>query len=286
MGGHGPFRGLEAPLALRASLDGPHTFRKHVRRTLIAVAQLPRAVLLDLDDTILDDTGTVSSCWLDACREHGSKMGALDPVLVYEAIERVREWYWADPERHRVGRLDLAAARREVAHIALKDVGLDDAALAQQIGETYHALRDAGLQPFEDAIDTVEWLRSSGYRLALLTNGSAGMQRKKIDRFGLAGLFDVVLIEGEVGFGKPDPRVYVRALEALDVSPGETWMVGDNLEWDVAQPQRQGIYGVWVDARGSGLPPGHPVQPDRIIRRLAELRSIMVRTSKHLASRP
>ena len=36
------------------------------------------------------------------------------PSRVYDAIERVREWYWADPERHRVGRLDLAAARREV----------------------------------------------------------------------------------------------------------------------------------------------------------------------------
>jgi putative hydrolase of the HAD superfamily len=248
------------------------------------VTQRPRAVLLDLDDTILDDTGTVSSCWLDACREHGATMGTLDPVLVYEAIERVREWYWADPERHRVGRLDLAAARREVAQIALKDAGLDDAALAQRIADTYHALRDAGLQPIEDAIDTVAWLRSSGYRLALLTNGSAGMQRKKIDRFGLAGLFDVVLIEGEVGFGKPDPRVYARALDVLDVSPRETWMVGDNLEWDVAQPQRQGIYGIWVDARGGGVPPGHCVQPDRIIRRLAELRSIIETTSAVLAS--
>ena len=284
MGGHGPFRGLEAPLALRASLDGPHAFRKHGRRTLAEVTQRPRAVLLDLDDTILDDTGTVSSCWLDACREHGAKMGTLAPVQVYEAIERVREWYWADAERHRVGRLDLAAARRDVAHIALKDVGLDDAALAQQIGDTYHALRDTGLRPIEDAIDTVAWLRSGGYRLALLTNGSAGMQRKKIDRFGLADLFDVVLIEGEVGFGKPDPRVYTRALDALDVAPRDAWMVGDNLEWDVAQPQRQGIYGIWVDARGAGVPPGHPVQPDRIIRRLAELRSIILTTSVVLAS--
>ena len=33
-------------------------------------------------------------------------------------------------------------------------------------------------------------------------------------------------------------------------------MVGDNLEWDVAEPQRQGIYGIWIDIRGRGLPPG------------------------------
>jgi putative hydrolase of the HAD superfamily len=201
-------------------------------------------------------------------------MGGLDPVVVYDAIERVREWYWADPERHRTGRLGLAAARREVAHLALKDVGLDDAALAQQIGDTYHSLRDAGLQPFAEAIDTVAWLRDSGCRLALLTNGSADMQRNKINRFGLADLFDLILIEGELGFGKPDPRVYERALDGLSVAPADTWMVGDNLEWDVAQPQRHGIYAIWVDARGRGVPAGYPVQPDRIIQRLSDLRSI------------
>jgi putative hydrolase of the HAD superfamily len=201
-------------------------------------------------------------------------MEPLDPLRVYDAIERAREWYWADPDRHRVGRLDLAVARREVVRIALRDLGADDSTLAQQIGDTYHDLRDAGLQPFADAIDTVRWLRSRGCRLALLTNGGGAMQRGKITRFGLADLFDTILIEGEVGFGKPDPRVYARALDSLEVAAADTWMVGDNLEWDVAEPQRQGIYGIWIDVWSRGLPPRHSVRPDRIIRRLSELRSI------------
>jgi putative hydrolase of the HAD superfamily len=206
-------------------------------------------------------------------------MGALDPVMVYEAIERVREWYWADPERHRVGRLDLAAARREVALIALTEFGRADATLAERIGDTYHALRDGCLQPFAEAIDTVAWLRKSGCMLALLTNGSAALQRNKINRFGLSDMFDLILIEGEVGYGKPDPRVYTRALDTFRIAPIDTWMVGDNLEWDVAQPQRLGIYGIWVDASGKGLPPRHPVQPDRIIRRLSDLRYITATAS-------
>ena len=237
-------------------------------------------MLLDLDDTILDDTGSVSSCWLDACRLHESELGALAAVAVYEAIERAREWYWADPERHRVGRLDLAAARRDVVRIALEEMGSADSELSRRIGDTYHDLRDAGLQPFADAVDTVRWFRDQGCRLALLTNGGAGLQRRKIDRFGLAALFDTILIEGELGFGKPDPRVYQRALDVLGVGPGGTWMVGDNLEWDVAEPQRHGIYGIWVDVRGTGLPPGERVKPDRIIRRLSELRESATRSDR------
>jgi putative hydrolase of the HAD superfamily len=200
-------------------------------------------------------------------------MNGLDPETVFQAIDSIREWYWSDPERHRVGRLELAWARGEVVRLALADIGVDDPDLARKIGDTYHTLRDRGIRPFEDAVATVQWLRKKRCKLALLTNGGSRGQRDKIERFNLAPLFDVILIEGEVGFGKPDPRIYARALGELDVDASQAWMVGDNLEWDVAGPQREGIAGIWIDARGGGVPEGHSVRPDRIIGRLAELRT-------------
>ena len=60
-------------------------------------------------------------------------------------------------------------------------------------------------------------------------------------------------------------------MQALGVTPSETWMIGDNLEWEVEVPQRLGIYAVWVYAHGEGLPTGSTVKPDRIIRSLTEL---------------
>jgi putative hydrolase of the HAD superfamily len=48
-------------------------------------------------------------------------------------------------------------------------------------------------------------------------------------------------------------------------------MVGDNLEWEIAAPQRLGIYAIWHDGYGEGLHPDSPIRPDRIIRRLSEL---------------
>ena len=96
------------------------------------------------------------------------------------------------------------------------------------------------MAPLPDAIETVRWLRESGRRLALLTNGAAAAQRRKIARFEIADLFDAILVEGELGFGKPDERVYLRALNALGVTPADAWMVGDNLDFDVAAPQKLG----------------------------------------------
>ena len=103
------------------------------------------------------------------------------------------------------------------------------------------------MAPLPDAIETVRWLRNRGLRLALLTNGAGAAQRAKIARFGLTDLFDAILVEGEVGAGKPDERVYRRALELVGTNPPETWMIGDNLEWDVAAPQRLGMRGIWID---------------------------------------
>jgi putative hydrolase of the HAD superfamily len=234
---------------------------------------LPRAVLLDLDDTILDDSAVVDASWRAACEDACRGASGRDPAHVLAAIERTKSWFWSDAERHRVGRLDMDGARLEIVRASLLEAGGDDPELAARIATTYTRLREEAIEEIPGAIDTVRWLRGQGCRLALLTNGSRAAQRYKIDRFGLSPLFDEVLVEGELDFGKPDPRIYALALARLGASPSDAWMVGDNLEWDVAQPQRMGLYAVWIDARGAGLPEGHPVRPDRIVRTLSEVRA-------------
>jgi len=117
----------------------------------------------------------------------------------------------------------------------------------------------------------VTLFRGVGVRLALVTNGAAAPQRAKVRRFALEHRFDHIQIEGEHGFGKPEDAAYAHALKSLGVAAHEAWMVGDNLEWEVVAPQRLGIYAIWYDGYGIGLPPGSPIRPDRIIRALPEL---------------
>jgi putative hydrolase of the HAD superfamily len=231
----------------------------------------PRGLLLDLDDTILDDSSTIAECWRQACEAHRDQCAGLDSGVLYHVIRETGEWFWADAERHRRGRLDLDAARREVVGLALARLGVDKPELAAKIAGVYGRERESGMQPLPDAIDTVRRLREAGCRLALLTNGAGAPQRRKIVRFGLSDLFDAILVEGEVGYGKPDERIYRLALEALGVDPEDAWMAGDNLEWDVAAPQKIGLFAVWIDATGKGLPPSSGVRPDRIVRTLSEL---------------
>ena len=241
---------------------------------------IPRAILLDLDDTILDDSGSVNESWRATCEVYAARLAPLDAAVVLDAIRKTSKWYWSDPDRHREGRLQLEAARREVVRLALKDLDVDDPELAACIGDEYSRLRDVGMSPLPEAIDTVRWLRDSGRRLALLTNGAALAQRRKIVRFAIADLFDAIFVEGELGFGKPDERVYRKALSVLGIQPFEAWMVGDNLEFDVAAPQKLGMTGIWIDARGRGVPADSSIVPDYTVRRLADLRSLITNASQ------
>ncbi|WP_334163553.1 HAD family hydrolase [Phenylobacterium sp.] len=230
---------------------------------------LPRAILFDLDETIIS-FGRRPLLLLEVAETFGSDLGDATPQQIAEAMEARFRWFWSDENRHRQWRFRLEAARIEVARLVFRDLGAP-AGLARPFAERFHAYREAQAAFFPGALEALDTLKARGVRLALVTNGDAAPQRAKVERFELAPRFDHVQIEGEHGFGKPEERAYLHALQALGVGPRDAWMVGDNLEWEVAAPQRMGIYAIWHDHLGEGLPPDSPVRPDRIIRSIAEL---------------
>ncbi len=232
----------------------------------------PKAILLDLDDTILADDAVYEKAWGNVFEKPIPQASKLDISKLYAAIKQAGEWYYGDPERLRKAVQDRHACRREVVTIALSSLGIDDGRLARELADSYGEEKEKAIFVCPGAIETIRHFKREGIPLALLTNGSSEYQRKKIERFGLAPFFSHILIEGELGMGKPDEQVFRHALELLGVvQPSETWMVGDRLETDVRPAQKLGIYAIWVDWRGDGLPESSAIQPDRIIRRLSEL---------------
>jgi len=182
--------------------------------------------------------------------------------------------FWANAEP--AWRLKLAEARHltvKGGFAALAAAGHaplpDD--LAIRVADRFSAYREEEMFVFPGAHEAIDQFKAFGVKLALVTNGAADTQRAKVERFELAHRFDHIQIEGEHGFGKPEERAYLHAMQALGVGPNETWMIGDNLEWEIEAPQRLGIYSIWMDVHGDGLPEGSTVKPDRIIRSLTEL---------------
>jgi putative hydrolase of the HAD superfamily len=232
---------------------------------------LPRAILFDMDDTILAYSNNSDHSWQTVITSFVGRAGNIKPEALHKAVKESAAAYWSDPEKHRLGRLNLDVTRQQIVASALRQLDINDSYLAHDIAIAYAVQREEAIAPFPGAIDTLRTLRERDVRLALLTNGSADVQRRRIEKHQLVSLFDYILIEGEFGAGKPDERVYLHALDQLKVLPKEAWMVGDNLEWEVVIPQRLGMFAVWLDVVGKGLPESSSIHPDRIIRTLPEL---------------
>jgi putative hydrolase of the HAD superfamily len=232
---------------------------------------LPKGILFDLDDTILAFDAVANPTWQRLCATYARQYTLCDPTQLYNAIQAVRTWYWSDPGRHKWARHNLGQLRRDIVRRAFETLGIDNLALAYDLADTYAAEREALIALFPRAEETLQYLVDHQVALALLTNGAAQQQRQKVQRFGLERFFPTILIEGEMGYGKPEEAVYRRALNDLQLPPDAVWSVGDNLEWDVSAPQQLGMFGIWHDVRGQGLPSGVPVIPGRIITSIAEL---------------
>ncbi|QWG12183.1 HAD family hydrolase [Bradyrhizobium sediminis] len=238
------------------------------------MTKLPRAMLIDMDDTILSAYGRPEIAWNNVAAEFAGEFAPLSPQQVAAAIVDSGRKFWAKAQAE--WRLKLAEARHEVVRggfAALAAAGHSTLSmdLAIRLADRFTTYREEEMFVFPGAHDAIDALKARGVKLALVTNGAADAQRAKVERFELTHRFDHIQIEGEHGFGKPEERAYHHAMQALGVTAPETWMIGDNLEWEIEVPQRLGIYAIWMDAHGEGLPADTSIKPDRIIRSLTEL---------------
>lgn len=145
---------------------------------------------------------------------------------------------------------------------------LNDGKLARQFTEDYRekTLDYAFVYP-----DAEEVLQNLEVKKGLVTNGSRLGQREKIQRFDLKQFFDTIVISGEIGWSKPGPEIFLRALEDLETRPEETLYVGDTPEMDIKGAHNAGLTSVLV-IRDTD-PPGP--EPDYKIKDLRELYEIV-----------
>ena len=236
---------------------------------------LPSAIFFDLDDTIISFDGASDRAWEDVCGIYSEKYGYCEAGAFLDCINSVRSWYWSDPDRFKAGRMDLLGALRTVIKMALEKLNCLNMEHVFEIAEHYAKLQYSGVCLFPDSVRTLENLKNKGFKLAVITNGTSEEQRDKLVRFDLLKYFDICLIEQEVGFGKPDTRVFEMAMEHLKLKPEEAWMIGDNLEWDVEAPQKLGIFSIWNDYTKKGLSSDSRVKPDGIVNSIAGLEKLL-----------
>lgn len=103
------------------------------------------------------------------------------------------------------------------------------------------------------------------YRLGIVTNFMDGPTARRVfDDLGYEAIFDSLVVSAEIGYQKPAPVLFQRALEELGSKPENTIMVGDTYEADVVGAHRAGMRGVLIDLYG--VPPEQLRDSDAVIK--------------------
>jgi len=255
------------------------------------------AILFDLDDTLVVEEASAEASFLATCeralerygldpkalcqsvRHHARQLWRASPTIAYCRAIGISSWegLWArflgrDPNL-KVLREWAPTYRREAWSRALAEYGIYDLPFAEQLAAMFQDERRSRYVVFPDVEPALKNLRKI-YRLAIVTNGVPDLQREKLEGAKLAGYFDEVIISGEVGIGKPEPRIFALALDKLDVSPKMVVMVGDSLARDVLGAQQAGLRGIWINRSGTDSGEDE-ITPDAQIANLSELHDVI-----------
>jgi putative hydrolase of the HAD superfamily len=218
-------------------------------------ARVVRAVLLDIDDTLVDTRGAFAAAVRQVQR---SWLPHLDDAVAGQVLTR---WV-ADPCGHfrayTRGECDFSTQRRRRAddlHAVFGGPPLDDDGFAAWEQEYDLAFRGAWAL-CDDALSFLDALAAAGLPLGAVTNAGTRYQRDKLARLRVLDRFEVIVGVDELGRGKPDPEVFALACRRLGVPPQACAYVGDELDLDARGARDAGLLGIWLDRHGSGLAPG------------------------------
>ena len=219
-----------------------------------------KAVSFDIDDTLYDFQSVsrrALAIVVSELRTHlGDGAANLDMETVIEdliAAADVMEQPYA-----RLHALRVSAFNRTLARFGVKD-----APLAERMSHLYfdHRRHDGAL--FEGTRETLAEL-ARDYTLCTVSNGE-----QDLAQLGLEGVFDVVVFAAEVGYCKPDKRIFAAAAERAGCAMEECVHVGDSLESDVLGALQAGMRAIWFDPWLRTAEEG--IRPDAVVRSMSAL---------------
>lgn len=208
----------------------------------------PRLILFDLDNTICDYRTARTARTRYAFEPWFPATADLD-----EAVHTAMQ-YPTEGDEH-------------LAEV-LADYGIAGADAAELARQRFIEDRFRGLVLFDEAIAVLAAIGEVA-ELGLVTNGPTVIQRTKIAMFELEARFPVIVVSEEVGYWKPDPRIFAVALERAGRDPSETIYVGDSADHDIPGARAAGMRAIWINRWGMTWPGGQ--QPDASIETLSDL---------------
>jgi len=220
-------------------------------------------LLLDLDDTILDFHKAERIAISKTIRDFG-----VEPTEeILNLYHEINDWHWKQLELGNLTRAEVLQNRFQVLFEKL-DRQVD----APKCAKTYEINLSQGhwfLPGAEEAVDRL----SKKYRLFLVSNGTASVQKGRMTSANLYRFFETVFVSQEIGHNKPSKAYFDACFARI---PGfdreKAIIVGDSLSSDIRGGINAGIKTVWVNPRHKDC---GAIRPDHEIEYLHQLEALL-----------
>jgi putative hydrolase of the HAD superfamily len=213
-----------------------------------------KAVLFDLDGTLLDRANSLSAFLADQYARFSDRLGNV-------GLEGWRSRFLALDQNGHV--------QKSVVYVAILSEFEGDPLAGSELLADYRQRSCEHARGFPGMAQTLAALRERGMKLGIVTNGETDFQMKNIRALGLEAQVDTILISEAEGLRKPDAALFLRAAERLAAMPDQCLFVGDNPEADILGAHGAGMKTAWFN-HNSIWPSSLAPNPGAAIRELAQ----------------
>ncbi|WP_017472438.1 pyrophosphatase PpaX [Amphibacillus jilinensis] len=207
-----------------------------------------KTLLFDLDGTLIDTNELIIASFHHTFKKHTDHNYSKEEILPFIGPPLIDTMKHVNPER------------------------------AQEMMDTYRehnlANHDAYVKAYPTVVETIKILHQQGYKLGIVTTKITATAKLGLEITGLAPYFDVVIGLDEVEHAKPHPEPVIKALHALDRTPVDTIMIGDNYH-DIEAGQNAGTKTAGVSWTIKGRESLVKLKPDYMLEHMSDLLTIL-----------
>lgn len=188
-----------------------------------------KAVIFDLDNTILNRTSTFRSFTQSFLNMYFSHLDEHN-ALLHTIIELDQDGY---------------KDKTELFTELLQELPWVEKPQLSELLAFYSVQYVKSAILMDHALEVIKHVRSK-YKIGLITNGKTPIQYGKIDQLGIREAFDFIVVSEEAGVKKPDPRIFAIALDKLELEAEECIYIGDHPVNDIEGASQFGMDTIWL----------------------------------------
>ena len=187
-------------------------------------------LFIDLDGTMWDFDKNARDTLQEIFDAHNFKISGVESFETFlQTYQNINTELWA---LFREGKISKDFLSKERFRKTLAELSQDENK-ASEIAQQYLAWTSEKTQLYTHVFDTLQYLKKK-YSMHILTNGFNEVQYKKIENSGLSSLFQTIITSDDAGAKKPEKDFFDYAFQHTGAVPGETLMIGDNEDVDIA----------------------------------------------------